>query len=337
MRSSTRPSASSLTLVQLHGEEGPSFCAEVAQADRLQGHQGVPRQLAGRGQRRPRLPDRLPPLRRLPARRARRDRGELRLGARRRAPRRRPGDPRRRSQLRQRRRRDRRRESRGGSTSAAASSQSPGVKDHDLIDLVHGGREPRRRDRSGPSASAAGRSSRSAARSPTDGAARLSADRVTLRPLRGPLRSRGPDRRPRRADRGLGGGARRPRLPRGARRPPARLRRPADAALSRHAALRAGRPDRLPEARGPRPHRRPQDQQRGRPGAAREADGQAPDHRRDRRRPARGRDGDRLRPARARLRRLHGHRGHAPPAARTSSGWGCWERRSSRSRRAPGP
>ena len=37
--------------------------------------------------------------------------------------------------------------------------------------------------------------------------------------------------------------------------------------------------------------------------------------RRDRRRPARRRDGDRLRAARARVRRLHGHRGHAPPGA----------------------
>ena len=78
-------------------------------------------------------------------------------------------------------------------------------------------------------------------------------------------------------------------LPRRARPPAARLRRPADAALPRRAALRAGRPARLPEARGPRPHRRPQDQQRGRPGAARPADGQAAGHRRDRRRPARRR------------------------------------------------
>ena len=51
--------------------------------------------------------------------------------------------------------------------------------------------------------------------------------------------------------------------------------------------------------------------------------GKAPDHRRDRRRPARRRHGHRLRAARARVRRLHGHRGHAPPGARTSSGCGC--------------
>ena len=64
-------------------------------------------------------------------------------------------------------------------------------------------------------------------------------------------------------------------LRRRARPPAARLRRPPDAALSRRAALGARRPPGLPEARGPRPHRRPQDQQRRRPGAAGQADGQA--------------------------------------------------------------
>ena len=63
------------------------------------------------------------------------------------------------------------------------------------------------------------------------------------------------------------------------------------------------------------PHGRPQDQQRDRPGAAGAAHGQAADHRRDRRRPARRRHRDRLRPAGARVRRLHGHRGHPPPGA----------------------
>ena len=42
----------------------------------------------------------------------------------------------------------------------------------------------------------------------------------------------------------------------------ARLHRPPDAALPGRAPLRAGRLPGLPEARGPRPHRRPQDQQR---------------------------------------------------------------------------
>ena len=64
------------------------------------------------------------------------------------------------------------------------------------------------------------------------------------------------------------------------------------------AALRARRAARVPQARGPQPHRLAQAQQRARPGAARQADGQAADHRRDRRRPARRRDRDRLRAAR---------------------------------------
>ncbi len=50
------------------------------------------------------------------------------------------------------------------------------------------------------------------------------------------------------------------------------------------------------------------------PGAAGQADGQAADHRRDGRGPARRRDGDRLRAAGPGVRRLHGRRGHAPPA-----------------------
>ncbi len=113
----------------------------------------------------------------------------------------------------------------------------------------------------------------------------------------------------------MGAGARGRGVPGPSRRPAPRLHRPPDAALPRRSALRAGRPQGLPQARGPRPHRRPQDQQRGRPGPARRADGEGADHRRDRRRPARGRDRDRLRPARPRVRRLHGHRGHPPPGA----------------------
>ena len=90
---------------------------------------------------------------------------------------------------------------------------------------------------------------------------------------------------------------------------------------------RARRPPDLPQARGPQPHRRAQDQQRARPGAAGQADGQDADHRRDRRRPARRRHRDRVRAARPRVHRLHGHRGHAPPEAQRRSGWSCWARR----------
>ena len=70
---------------------------------------------------------------------------------------------------------------------------------------------------------------------------------------------------------------------------------------SRQAADRAvrRRPD-LAEARRPEPHRRPQDQQHARPGAAHAADGQEARDRRDRRRPARRGHGHGLCPLRAR-------------------------------------
>ena len=71
----------------------------------------------------------------------------------------------------------------------------------------------------------------------------------------------------------------------------------------------------LPQARGPRPHRRPQDQQRARPGAAHPAARQDAGHRRDRRGPARRRDGDRVRAARPAVRRVHGRGGHPAPGA----------------------
>ena len=80
------------------------------------------------------------------------------------------------------------------------------------------------------------------------------------------------------------------------------------------AAVRA-RQAALPQARGPQPHGSPQDQQRARPGRARAPAREDADHRRDRRRPARRRDRDRLRALRARVRRLHGLRGHAPAGA----------------------
>ena len=75
------------------------------------------------------------------------------------------------------------------------------------------------------------------------------------------------------------------------------------------------RPPPLPQARGPRPHGRPQDQQRPRPGAAHPAPRQDPGHRGDGRRPARRRDRDGLRAARPAVRRVHGRGGHPPPGA----------------------
>ena len=90
------------------------------------------------------------------------------------------------------------------------------------------------------------------------------------------------------------------------------VRRPPDADHARRAA-RARQAD-LPEARGPLPHRRAQDQQHARAGAARPAAREEAHHRRDRRGPARRRDRDGLREVRPRMRRLHGRRGRPPPA-----------------------
>ena len=111
---------------------------------------------------------------------------------------------------------------------------------------------------------------------------------------------------------------------------PARSRVPAPSS-TRDLAHYAGRPTPLylaerltralrrradpPQARGPQPHRRAQDQQHPRPGAAGRAHGQAPHHRRDRRRPARRRHRHRRRAPRARVRGLHGRRGRRAPGA----------------------
>ena len=132
-------------------------------------------------------------------------------------------------------------------------------------------------------------------------------------------------------------GARGPGVPRAAGAAAPRLHRAADAAVPGGSAERAGGADRLPEAGGPRPHRRPQDQQRDRPGPAGAADGQAAGDRRDRRRAARGGDGDRLRPARPGVRRLHGHRGHPPPEAQRRADAAAGRRGGAGRRRRPHP
>ena len=156
-----------------------------------------------------------------------------------------------------------------------------------------------------------------------------------LRPLRGPLRARDADSRPRRARARLGHRPLGPGLRAGARGAAARLRGPAHAAVPGGPAVRGGGRHGLPQARGPAAHRRAQDQQRHRPVPAGQADGQAPDHRRDRRRPARRGHGHGLRAARPGLHRLHGHRGHAPPAAeRRAHGAARRQGRAGRGRRA---
>ena len=122
---------------------------------------------------------------------------------------------------------------------------TPGVKDHDLIerfiakaneagaDLPDGDPEEADSGRSGL------RRERAVRQSPGRSRGR---DRRPLRPLRRSLRAGGADRRARRADAGLGRGARGPRLPGRARRAAARLRRPADAAVpARRLSERVGR------------------------------------------------------------------------------------------------
>ena len=90
-----------------------------------------------------------------------------------------------------------------------------------------------------------------------------------------------------------------------------------------------GRCARPAQARGPRPHRVAQDQQRAGPGAADQADGQDAGNRRDRRRPARRRDRHRRGAARPRLHGLHG-RGRHPPS-------GAQRRADAHARRRGGP
>ena len=82
-----------------------------------------------------------------------------------------------------------------------------------------------------------------------------------------------------------------------------------------HRLVRARRRPDPAQARGPQPHRRPQDPQRARPGAADQADGQDPGDRRDRGRPARRRLGHRGGLPRPRLHRLHGRGRHRAPGA----------------------
>ena len=192
-----------------------------AAAHRRQGDQGDARDQRRRRPGRRGLPDRLPPLRRLLARDPRRDRRELRLGPGREAPLEGADDPRRRADAP-------RTSPRRSSWSDPSRSTSPAAS------------RPSRVARTTPR-------SRRSSRQPgvraalAGGLADEHRSRGALRPLRRPLRPRDPDRGARRAQRRLGGGARGRGLPDRARRAAARLRRPPDAALSRRAALGAGR------------------------------------------------------------------------------------------------
>ena len=87
----------SLTMVQLHGDEGPAFCREAARRTGCKVIKALRVRSARRHHGRRGVPHRLPPARRPPAGDARRHRRELRLGAARRSPLRGAADPRRRA------------------------------------------------------------------------------------------------------------------------------------------------------------------------------------------------------------------------------------------------
>ena len=125
------------------------------------------------------------------------------------------------------------------------------------------------------------------------------------------------------------------RVRRGARRAAAHLRGPADAADACAAADRAaGRRADLPEARRPGPHRRAQDQQRAGPGAAGPAHGQAAHRRRDRRGPARRRDGHGRGAARVWNASSTWARWILPASSPTCCACACWAPRCARWRAA---
>ena len=139
--------------------------------------------------------------------------------------------------------------------------------------------------------------------------------RAPLRALRRPVRPRDADAGAGRARGGMGRRARRPRLPGASSTRLLRDYAGRPTPLYRAERLsRGGRATGLAQARGPAPHRRAQDQQRARPGAARPAHGQAADHRRD----GAGQHGVATATACALLGLecvvYMGDRGHAPPA-----------------------
>ena len=141
--------------------------------------------------------------------------------------------------------------------------------------------------------------------------------RTLLRRVRRAVHAGVPHRRDRRAHGGVRGGEGGPRVPGGVRAPAAARTRAGPSSDHRGAAVRRARRRgaRLPQARGPQPHRLAQDQQRARPGAAHPAPRQDARDRRDRRGPARRRHRHRGRPLRLRVHDLHGRGRHRAPGA----------------------
>ena len=210
-----------LTMLQLHGDEGPSYCAEAARRSGLKVIKAVRAKDVHAVRSLSSFKTDFHMIDAYVPGHLRRHRRAVRLGAGGRTSRRHAADPLRRADRGERRRgtgrgaavRRRRRERRGGLAGRQGHLPSAG--------LLRGGR---------------------AARPPhprPDGHRR----RAALRPLRRPLRARDADARARAARAGVGGGARRPGLPRAARRAAGALRGPAHAALPRGAPVRARRRD----------------------------------------------------------------------------------------------
>ena len=294
-----------LTLLQLHGDEGPAYCREAARRTGAKVMKAARVRDAAQVHDLRRFQHRLPPARRLLAAQPRRHRRELRLGAR-------PPPP-----------------------APAAVVLSGGLTPDNVGDGDRGRRVPSRVDIASGTEAAPGRKDpakltaffravdggRRAARGRPHERAR---DRAALRPLRRPLRARDADPGARRARAGV---ARRARAT-----PPSPASSRGCCATTSAGRRRSTGRARLSEAVGGEVWLKREDLTHtgshkinnalGQALLAR-ADGQAARDRGDRRRPARRGGGHGVRAARARVRRVHGHRGHAPPAAERASGWGC--------------
>ena len=305
-----------LTMVQLHGDEGPAFCSEVARRTGAKVIKAAAVQRQGRHPRARDLPHRLPPARRPPRRDARRHGGDLRLGARALAPLADPARAQRRPAARERRRGDRRR--------------AP-------VRRRHG-----QRHRGQPRASRTPRRSRPSSRRSTrqraevEAAGVSSAGRAPLRPLRRPVRPRDAHAGAGRARAGVGRGA----------AGDAGFRAELDGLLRDF----VGRPSplylahRLSEVAGRRLYLKREDLNHTGAHKINNAIGQALLARRMGKRriiaetgagPARRRHRDRVRADGPRVRRLHGRGGHPPPGAqRPAHGAARRDRVAGRRRRA---
>ena len=238
-----------LTMVQLHGDEGPAYCREAARRTGAPGDQGRARPGRRPGARPAAVPHRLPPARHALDGGARGHGGDLRLAAGQ-APRGTPPLV-----------------LSGGLTAENVGEAVAAVRPY-AVDI--GQRHRGRARAQGPGAARGVLRRRGGGRRP-DRRPRVSSIPLgaPLRPLRGRYV---PETLVPALDQlearvaGRAGGSR---VPGGARDAAPRLRRPAHAAVPRARPLERHRRRGVPQARGPAPHRLPQDQQRARPGAAR--------------------------------------------------------------------